>query len=303
MNICLTLALLLTGNSEVLASGDHQRELTVDGLDRNYLVHVPARAEPRTGWPVVLIFHGGGSNAQAMVRYCGMNDKADQAGFVAVYPNGTGRTLRVLTFNGGNCCGRAMQEEVDDVKFVRALLDDLDKVLAVDKKRVCATGMSNGAIMSYRLAAEMADRIAAIAPVAGPMGTATCAPSQPVPICHLHGTDDAFAPFKGGQGDRSLTQTNFFSVDHSIQAWVNASGCRTKPQVKRLSREVEDRTTVTRTVYSGGKQNSEVILYTIEGMGHTWPGQPSRLRFLGTTTKNIFANDVMWEFFERHARR
>src|SRR5437016_6447484 len=115
-----------------------------------------------------------------MVRFCGLNEKADRAGFLAVYPSGTGRLERALTWNGGNCCGYAMLNKVDDVAFTRGLLDDLAKAVLIDRKRVYATGMSNGAMMVYRLASELSDRIAAIAPVSGPMGTRTCHPKRPV---------------------------------------------------------------------------------------------------------------------------
>jgi polyhydroxybutyrate depolymerase len=303
MTTCLTFALLTLAAGESLEPGDHRRELMVDGRTRNYLVHVPKIDSPPANWPVVLVYHGGGSNSEVMIRFCGMNEKADEAGFISVYPSGTGRLPRVLTYNGGNCCGRAIVDKVDDIAFTRAVLDDLEKVVVVDKKRVFATGMSNGAIMSYRVASELADRIAAIAPVAGPMGTEACSPSQPVPVCHFHGIDDAFAPYKGGNGTRSRTRTEFYSVDHSIQAWVKANGCDTTPKTEELPKQVEDGTSVTRTTYSRGKGGSEVVLYTIRGMGHTWPGRDSRARFLGATTKNVSANDVMWEFFKRHARK
>lgn len=303
MTTCALIVLAMLGDANRLGAGDHRRELAVDGRDRDYLIHVPRKRAPAAGWPIVLIYHGGGTNADLMMRVCGMNDKADEAGFLAVYPNGTGRVSRVLTFNAGNCCGVAQRDGVDDVKFTHAVLDDLRRLLAVDRKRIYATGMSNGAIMAYRVASEMADRIAAIAPVAGPMGTRTCSPSQPVPVCHFHGTADAFAPYKGGKGTRSLTKTDFFSVDHSIKAWVRANGCRATPQIQTLRKKIEDGTSVTKFIYAGGKQGAEVVLYRIEGMGHTWPGIDSGRRFLGATTKNISANDVMWEFFQRHARR
>ena len=109
----------------------------------------------------------------------------------------------MLTWNGGNCCGYAQWNKVDDVGFTRALLDDLAKVVNVDAKRVFATGISNGGIMCYRLASELSDRIAAIAPVAGTMGTKTCNPKRPVSVMHFHGTDDKFLPFKGGIGTRA----------------------------------------------------------------------------------------------------
>jgi polyhydroxybutyrate depolymerase len=110
----------------------------------------------------------------------------------------------MLTFNGGNCCGQAAATGVDDVEFTRRLLDELAAVVTIDPKRVFATGMSNGGIMAYRLASELSDRIAAIAPVSGPMGTKTCAPRRPVSVIHFHGTDDRNRFFLGTPLDRSL---------------------------------------------------------------------------------------------------
>ena len=286
-----------------LEPGYYTRTLTVDGRERGYIVHVPKEQRGQEKWPVVLVFHGGGSNAEQMVRYCGMSEKAEESGFIAVYPKGTGLLKKVLTFNGGNCCGSAQRQGVNDVAFVAKLLDDLGTVIPLDEKRVYATGISNGAIMSYLLASELSDRIAAIAPVAGPMGTDACSPSRPVPVCHFHGTDDEFAAFNGGPGPKSRTKTDFYSVQHSIDAWVTANGCKDKPETAKLPAKVDDGTSVTRTRYAGGKDGTEVVLYTIKGGGHTWPGQETRLRFLGTATKNLSANDVMWEFFERHPRK
>jgi polyhydroxybutyrate depolymerase len=294
------LLVLLTATADRLEPGDHARTLTVDERERAYLVHVPKSYDEAKPTPVVLAFHGGGSHAEQMVRFCGLNGKADEAGFIAVYPSGTGRLPRMLTFNGGNCCGYAMRNEVDDVAFVRALLDDLATVANVDPKRVYATGMSNGAIISYRLASELSDRIAAIAPVAGPMGTETCSPKRPVPVMHFHGTDDEFAAFKGGPGPKSLSRTDFYSVEHSIQAWVKANGCPAEPKVEQLPDKADDGMTVTRKTYGPGRNGSEVILLVIEGGGHTWPGRETPAKWLGDVTKDIAANDLMWEFFQRH---
>jgi polyhydroxybutyrate depolymerase len=291
--LSLTLAVLLV--AEPLAPGDHARNLKVDGRSRTYLVHVPRKCELPTS--IVLAFHGGGSNAEGMVRFCGLNEKADKEKFIVVYPNGTG-WLNMLTFNGGNCCGYAMQNKVDDVAFVRALLDDLAKVANVDPKRVYATGMSNGAIMCYLLASELSDRIAAIAPVAGPMGTEACNPKRPVSVMHFHGTDDQFAPFGGGKG-KGVSGTNFFSVEHSIRAWVKADGCPEMPVITDEPYRADQRITVQRTTYGPGKDGSEVVLITINGGGHTWPGRDT-VGFLGKSTHEISANDLMWEFFKKH---
>lgn len=295
-----TMTLLGLLMADQLKPGDHTRSINLDKRTRNYIVHVPAAYDGTKPVPVVLVFHGGGSNAAQMVEFCGMNDMADKEGFIAVYPSGTGRLEKLLTFNGGNCCGYAMENKVDDVAFVRALLDDLGKAAKVDPKRVFATGMSNGAIITYRLASELSDRIAAVAPVAGPMGTEKCEPKRPVPVIHFHGTDDQFAPFKGGKGEKSLSGTNFFSVDHSIRAWVKANGCKEEPTTEELPDKLKDGTKITRKTYGGGKDGSEVVLVVIDGGGHTWPGKEPRLKYLGKSTKNISANDMMWEFFQRH---
>jgi len=301
MLVPVTLLALLPAGTGRLTPGDHTRSLDVDNRSRTYLIHVPK--EGKKAYPVVLAFHGGGSNAEQMVHFCGLNEKADQAGFIAVYPNGTGRLKNALTWNGGNCCGYAMLNRVDDVAFTRALLDDLAHVVPVDGKRIYATGMSNGAIMAYRLASELSDRIAAVAPVSGPMGTKDCHPKRPVPVIHFHGTDDEFAPFRGGKGTKSVSGTNFFSVAHSIQAWVKANHCKDEPKTEELPDKARDGTKVVRKTYGGGKDGAEVVLVIIEGGGHTWPGRQPRVRFLGKSTKNVSANDVMWEFFQRHPMR
>jgi polyhydroxybutyrate depolymerase len=156
--------------------------------------------------------------------------------------------------------------------------------------------------MSYLLADKLSHRIAAIASVAGPMGTATCAPKHPVPICHIHGDKDDYAPFAGGIGAKSLTKTNFYSVEHSVQNWVRANGCRTTAEVEKLPAKADDGTHVTRTRYTGGKDGAEVLLYTIHGGGHTWPGRENKFPLLGKVSKNLNANDVIWEFVKPHRR-
>jgi polyhydroxybutyrate depolymerase len=291
---------VMPNDDNQLSPGDHLRSIEVDRRTRTYLVHVPAKHDPKKPAPVVLVFHGGASNAQQMVHFCGLNETADEYGFIVVYPSGTGRLKSALTWNGGSCCGYAMQQNIDDVAFTRDLLDDLAKVVACDHKRVYATGMSNGAIMVYRLACELSDRIATIAPVAGPMETEIVNPKRVVSVIHFHGTEDEFAPFKGGKGAKSLTQAHFRSVDGTIRAWVKADGCSEEPTALELPDQARDGTRVTIKTYSGGKGGAEVVLVKIDGMGHTWPGKDPPLRVLGKTTHNVSANEMMWEFFQRH---
>jgi polyhydroxybutyrate depolymerase len=299
IHLLTTLAILSVLDGGPTVHGEHSRTIQIDGLERSYLAHIPPKYDSKKPTPVVLAFHGGGGNANSMVAYCGLNKKSDEAGFIVVYPNGTGRLERVLTFNGGNCCGYAMTNEIDDVEFTRRILDDLAKIANIDPKRVFATGMSNGGIMSYRLASELSDRIAAIAPVGGPMGTESCKPLRPVSVIHFHGTDDENAPFNGGKC-KGISGTEFYSVEHSIQAWVKANGCEKVPVVTKLPDKSGDGTVVSRKTYGSGKDGAEVVLIEIAGGGHTWPGKEPRLKTLGKSTKNISANDLMWEFFEKH---
>ena len=282
---------------------DHElRTLAVGSLDRSYLLHLPPDYDGRQPRPLVLAFHGGGVNAETMVYFTGLSEKADEAGFIVVYPNGTGRVPRARTWNAGKCCGHALHHGVDDIAFIRALLDELDRTLAIDTQRVYATGMSNGAMISYRAAAELADRFAAIAPVGGPMAIDHCQPSRPVPVIHFHGTKDEFTPYYGGKGPRSQSQTEFHSVDYTIRAWVEANGCPAEPLIEQLPERAVDGTSVTRYTYGPGRENSEVVLYEIEGGGHTWPGRTSIFSSLGPSTRQIVANDLIWEFFEKHGR-
>jgi polyhydroxybutyrate depolymerase len=203
-----------------------------------------------------------------------------------------------FTWNGGNCCGSAAQNKVDDVAFINALLDDLMRDYPVGAQRVYTTGMSNGAIMAYRLASELSDRIAAVAPVAGSVGTEVSQPKRPVSVMHFHGTRDEFIPFTGGRGQKSISGTDFRSVEDSIRAWVKANGCDENPKIDQLSKS-GDETTVTRKIYSGGKDGTEVVLVVIEGDGHTWPGMRSPAKTLGKSALNVSANDLIWEFFQK----
>ena len=209
----------------------------------------------------------------------------------------------MLTYNGGECCGYAMQNKIDDVAFTRALLDDLALVTSLDPQRVFATGLSNGGIMSHYVASALSDRIAAIAPVGGPLMMEACHPHRAVSVIHFHGTNDEFAPFKGGFGKGALGRagiTEFRSVEHTIQSWIKANGCKPEPEVVALPDKADDAMKCTRKTWSGGKDGSEVVLIEIENGGHTWPGKEPIVALLGKSTKDISANDLMWEFFQNH---
>jgi len=272
------------------------RNLSVGGLARTYVVHAPKGHDLKKPLPVVLALHGATMNGPMMAWFSGLNRKADEAGFIAVYPNGTGKHSSFF-WNGGY--GSAAQAQVDDVGFIDALLDDLSGAYPVDARRVYVTGMSNGAMMAYRLAAELSDRIAAVAPVAGSLATEIGQPKRPVSVLHFHGTRDEFIPFTGGKGAKSIFGTNYRPVEDSIRAWVTANGCDETPQTDVLA-EGGDGLRVTRKTYGEGQGGAEVALVVIEGGGHTWPGKKSTAAVLGRSTLNVSANDLMWEFFQKH---
>ncbi|HEX4148399.1 MAG TPA: PHB depolymerase family esterase [Pirellulales bacterium] len=288
----LPLLLISLAAAKPLTPGDSTRELEVSGLTRSYLVHVPPQYDPQKPTSVVLAYHGAFTNGPIMAIFCGLNQKSDAAGFIAVYPEGTGK-WPLLFFNPGGNDGKALP---NDVLFTEKLLDDLATVINLDPKRVYATGVSNGGMMCYRLAAKLSDRIAAIAPVAGTMTFTDCEPTRSVSVLHFHGTEDDLVPFGGGRAAILKLQP----VEEVIKTWARIDGCPAKPKVELLPDKVDDGTRVTRTTYGPGKDSSEVILYTIEHGGHTWPGRHPGLKALGKSTRDISANDLIWEFFERH---
>ena len=285
-----------------LEAGDYARTVQVNGDARTFLVHFPGKLRSADAIPLVLAFHGNGVDAESMVRFSGLNELADHEGFVAVYPNGSGRQTGICSWNAGDCCSYARKFNVDDVAFTAALLDDLQSVLPIDPGQVFAAGMSNGAMLAYRLASELSERICAIAPVAGPMSRGTEPPRRPVPVIHFHGTDDLFAPWEGGVGRRSQSRTDFLSVAHTIETWIEFNGCPAEGIERQLATAPPDDMNVVQTTYGPGRDGAEVVLVAIEGAGHTWPGLSPPQRFLGRSTRSISANRLMWDFFRRHAR-
>jgi polyhydroxybutyrate depolymerase len=247
----------------------------------------------------VLALHGAATNGGMMANYSGLSKKADDAGFAVVYLNGTGTGGMLLTWNSGGMRRAGESSRADDVGYVRKALDDLQSCLAVDAKRVYATGLSNGGMMCYRLASEMSDRIAAIAPVAGTIAIDNYHPKRPVPVIHFHGTADKLVSFEGPSNE--ATQAfGFKSVPETMRIVVGVNRCAAEPQTTELPDKSHDGTKVIRKTYKPREGGAEVVLYVIEGGGHTWPGRQPPVRFIGKSTTQISANDLIWDFFQRH---
>jgi polyhydroxybutyrate depolymerase len=299
-----------------LAPGDHRFSVQHDGLDRSYIVHVPPQAKDARPLPVVLNFHGGGGSAQGHKTSSRMDETADREGFLAVYPDGTGRfSGRLLTWNAGTCCGYASDHHIDDVGFVLVLLDDLARRTPVDLSRVYATGMSNGSMMAYRLANDASDRIAAIAPVAGGMAFDQITAPLPVPVMDFHSVDDPRALYHGGEGPPFPMTTRKVihpDMDKVIAAWVRHNGCVETPTVSATLDQPADgttkspRQTATKYLYGGCRDGAEIVHWKLTGAGHVWPGgAPSKFEHLfslGPATHMIDANSEMWLFFRRFHR-
>ena len=311
--VALLLALAMMSSAlAALAPGDYEISLTHQSLRRSYLLHVPPQARAGRALPLVITFHGGGSNAEVMRTYTRMDLSADRDGYIVVYPNGSsGLQGRFLTWNAGNCCGPAQLLQVDDVGFTLTVIEDVAGRAAVDRRRIYATGLSNGAMMAYRFAAEASDRVAAVAGVAGAMSLNHFAPQRPVPVMHIHSTSDHIARFEGGLGPpREIADTRMFhtAVEDMLRKWLDFDGCSLKPSsvetVAGPPGSPDEGHTAIRRVYSPCREGSEVVLWQLSGAGHVWPGGVRNYNpeLLGTGTTVIDANAEMWKFFSRFRR-
>ncbi|MBI3687509.1 MAG: alpha/beta fold hydrolase [Actinobacteria bacterium] len=283
------------------AGTSEQTVTTADGRRRTFRTYVPASAAGRTGLPVVVLLHGGGGNGETIEQQSRMSAVADRAGFVAVYPNGTGGiSERVLTWNAGSCCGYARDHDVDDVAFISAMLDALAARLHTDPARVYVTGFSNGGMMTHRLGCELTDRITAIAAVSGALNVDHCRPTRPLPVLIVHGTADKNVPYGGGPpadppfpGAGSWTNR---SVPEAVSFWTGQDHCPATPSRSRQG-------SVLRDTYSPCTPGVDVTVYTIEGGGHTWPGGRKGRDRADDPAPTLDASAVIWDFFARHGAR
>jgi polyhydroxybutyrate depolymerase len=263
--------------SDGLGPGDHVLQLEHDGRSRVFQVHVPPGYDGSVATPLVVNFHGLGSNGTQQAFFSNMNPTADAEGFVVVYPEGTVNAGGERAWNGGGCC--TDDPTVDDVGFIRAMLDELDTQLCIDHDRRFATGMSNGGLMSYRIGCEAADLFAAVAPVAGLLSftASDCNPARPVPLWQIHGTIDELVPFE-------------YARD-SAELWAQANGCTTQTSVSYQNGVV----TCDAWDCPAG---AEVVFCTAEGINHCWPGQPFCVD--PPSTEDIDSTATIWAYFAAH---
>ena len=298
--------------SRRLSGRDQRSSIAHDGLDRTFIIHNPAFHDTPAPLPLVIALHGNGGNAESMILVTrrAFNDLADRDGFIVVYPDGI-----ELNWNDGRMGEQpgdgAHAGRIDDVGFISALIDLMIRDHRVDPARVYVTGISNGATMAYRLACELSHRIAAIAPVDGgipEMLLKVCWPSEPVSVLAINNVQDPIVPFEGGEIHAHSRRTSLgrvLSVNESIQFWAKRNRCSAQPLVRQEpDRDPRDGTRVTRMEYAAGAKGTEVVLYSVDGGGHTWPGglQYLPVSIVGRTSRDIDASEVIWSFFKRHSR-
>lgn len=262
--------------------GDTTGALVYEGQQRTYHVYTPKAYRPDRPLPLVLAFHGYGSQGKDLANGSGFNETAERKGFVVVYPDGIERRWNPLNkFLTG----------VDDVGFVPALIAHMKRVRAIDSRRVYATGVSNGGFLVQRLACESSSPIAAFASVVATLPSqlqGSCNPQTPVPILMINGTDDRKVPWQGG----NLGYGSILSVPGTIDFWQRRNNCPPAPQIKRLP---GDRVEIAR--YPNCQGGSEVELVTLKGAGHVWPRGGSG------PTQLLNGSEEIWSFFQRHKLR
>jgi polyhydroxybutyrate depolymerase len=243
--------------------------------------------------PLLLVFHGGGTEGRGMPHFTGFDALADRYGALVVYPAGVGRQ-----WNDGGVPNNG----VDDVGFIRALIHQLAQQFQVDRNRIFATGISNGAMFSQRLGCELAGGIAGFAAVDGNMPAALvgkCRPSGPVSVLQMNGTDDPLMPFGGGNVTIGR-RVGVLSAAQTVAFWVKNDGCSTNPETTALPAIAPaDSTSIVRQRYSRCRSGSKVIFYSVRGGGHTWPGGYQYLPavFIGRTSNQLDASAAILEFF------
>lgn len=274
------------------------KTLKHQGITRTYEIYIPSTYQSDRPIPLVLAFHGGRGSGTALASNIKLNDVAEDEGFIVVYPDG----IKNHWNDGRDVPG--VNPEIDDVSFVKALIRKLQKSINIDRRRIYATGISNGGMFTQRLACELSGRIAGFASVVGSLPEplqATCKPKAPVSMLMLNSPSDQFIPWQGGtllrgEGGRII------SIPQTIEFWKQHNACPSTGQVQVLpDKDPNDGTRVRKVSYTNCRRRSEVVLYTIRGGGHTWPDAVRQNRQFGKISRDINGSKVIWDFFKSKA--
>jgi polyhydroxybutyrate depolymerase len=301
-------------------SSSYVFKLTFKGMARDYRLHVPPAAMDSKPLPLVLNLHGATQNAWLEEITSSMDPSADRDGYLVAYPDGT-RISKVLTpdpvakqaqygWNAGACCGLPVAKSIDDVGFLLKVISNIAARTPVDLRRVYVTGISNGGMMAYAMAAEASNHVAAISSVSGQVELPTIHPTRPVPTMEFHSVNDPIAKWNGVPNRNPRLR---LSVMEGIDQWVRADGCSTRPdkttKLVGAPHSISAGETATLLTYTHCLSGSEVALWRFTGSGHVWPGStlntgPASSWILGGVGRGIVlvdANESMWNFFQQYS--
>lgn len=297
-----SLFLVLLVSAAAVFSKDIEGTITVDGIEREYILHLPKTYESSTETlPLVMVFHGGGGNARQMKDHTKFNKLADKESFIVVYPNAVDKN-----WSDGRI-GEKLPMQRDDVKFISVLIDTLTANYKINSKRIFSTGISNGGFFSIYLAYKLSDKILSIAPVTAniPENLAgVFKPEYPVSMLLINGTKDPLVKYDGGAvgfGEDGFGRGESVSTDRTITIWTQNNQCGAAPEVQEIdNKNWADKCKATKYIYSNCAGETEVILVKIDGGGHTWPGGSQYLPKLlvGNVCKDFSATEMIWEFFK-----
>lgn len=259
-----------------ITSGDHQIEIFSAGMERGFLLHIPEGYQEGRKYPLLLALHGRGDASAEMAEYTGFNTKADQEGFIVIYPQAVWENRTWMVVSGGG--------SLEDLSFIWDAMTYAIDNLNADPGRVFVTGFSNGGGMAHRVGCALAGKVAGIAAVAGSFPVhENCEPAAPLSVIAFHGTADYFVPYEG--------DTIQPSIPEWIEAWAERNKCHELPEV------VFDQDGVLGESWSQCSDEVEVTLYTVENGGHQWLGSPTYAG-AGGVVRRINATDIIWTFFK-----
>lgn len=273
------------------------------GYERLYLVHLPPKEKMQKALPLLFHLHGGGGTAKSNIglTFGRFNDLADRDGFILVYPQAVEKN-----WNDGRQSDlvKAWKENIDDVGFIVAIIEKLKQQYSIDTERIFTTGMSNGGFMSSRLLCDKAAFFRGGAILTASLSKdylPKCQPAKPTAVLIMNGTDDPLVPYDGGQIKVfKKTRGVIISTDEIVQFWQEQNACTTKKPTVNLPDKIADGTTVSVEEYTNCSDRGSLILYKINGGGHTWPGGKQYLgeKWIGKTNRDIVACDVIWSYFK-----
>jgi polyhydroxybutyrate depolymerase len=289
--VALTLTVLAWGAVSDKTNGT----IVTSGVTRRYLLYVPKTYDRSKATPLVISIHPAATWPAVEMNISRWNELAEQYGFLVVYPAGSGAFFGTFA-RGASVWPGGPHTLPRDVRFISDLIDKLEAEYNIDPNRIYANGMSNGGNMAFLLSCTVSDRIAAVGVVAGAQPQSwDCGGSKAVPTVAFHGTADKFAPYLGGESP--IAPLPFANIPDWTARVAQRNQCQGDPSDTRITASVR------RLAYTNCAENADVILYTVEGGGHTWPGGKPLLGWIaGRTTRDINATSLMWEFFVQHPR-